>query len=257
MFLTILAKYPSKCRHCQGFIPIGTPVVWEKGVKGVAHVTCPATPEPPKTRITSGADFELVRTYLSRLVTPNEFQASLLKQLPRGLTEKQLAAVLRDVKPAAAPTTAPAEPVKRAPLPCARALPMGRYAIQFEGDMALIRLYRGTRNPNYVKLVRQYVDQRGNIIERGIQFADYAAWMDRIVKAGMQDAAIRYGRYVGRCSKCGARLTDRVSIELGIGPVCGRRLFGDAFGARITAARAKLLAEGIDPNERIQEEAAA
>ena len=32
--------------------------------------------------------------------------------------------------------------------------------------------------------------------------------------------AVQYGRDTGRCSCCGRELTDPVSIEMGIGPVC-------------------------------------
>lgn len=34
------------------------------------------------------------------------------------------------------------------------------------------------------------------------------------------EAAVRYGRKTGRCACCGRELTNKLSIELGIGPIC-------------------------------------
>jgi len=36
-------------------------------------------------------------------------------------------------------------------------------------------------------------------------------------------AAVKYGKLSGRCCSCGRDLTDPVSIEAGIGPVCARK----------------------------------
>jgi hypothetical protein len=46
----------------------------------------------------------------------------------------------------------------------------------------------------------------------------------RAVLADPLAAAIRYGREVGRCAVCHATLTEEKSRELGIGPVCRKRL---------------------------------
>ncbi len=37
------------------------------------------------------------------------------------------------------------------------------------------------------------------------------------------EAAVRYGRQTGRCSCCGRELTNQVSIDAGIGPICAQR----------------------------------
>ena len=34
------------------------------------------------------------------------------------------------------------------------------------------------------------------------------------------EAAVRYGQKTGKCSCCGRKLTNKVSIEMGIGPIC-------------------------------------
>ena len=40
-----------------------------------------------------------------------------------------------------------------------------------------------------------------------------------------KDAAVRYGRQTGKCACCGRGLTNKQSIELGIGPICAERWF--------------------------------
>jgi hypothetical protein len=44
----------------------------------------------------------------------------------------------------------------------------------------------------------------------------------RLTKIDSQptEAAVAYGRATGRCSCCGRELTNKLSIELGIGPIC-------------------------------------
>ena len=43
--MTIIAKYPGKCKKCGGRINVGDKIEWTKG-EGAAHVECPANPEP-------------------------------------------------------------------------------------------------------------------------------------------------------------------------------------------------------------------
>lgn len=40
------------------------------------------------------------------------------------------------------------------------------------------------------------------------------------------DSAVAYGRRFGDCSCCGRELTNHVSIEMGIGPICASKFFG-------------------------------
>jgi hypothetical protein len=42
----------------------------------------------------------------------------------------------------------------------------------------------------------------------------------KVIAANPKDAAVRYGRLTGRCSCCGRKLTDPVSVANGIGPIC-------------------------------------
>jgi len=46
------------------------------------------------------------------------------------------------------------------------------------------------------------------------------------VCADPEQAAIAYGKQFGSCSACGRELSDPVSIERGIGPICESRFFG-------------------------------
>jgi hypothetical protein len=43
--------------------------------------------------------------------------------------------------------------------------------------------------------------------------------LHRIAENPME-AAVRYGQKTGKCSCCGRKLTNKVSIEMGIGPIC-------------------------------------
>ncbi len=38
-----------------------------------------------------------------------------------------------------------------------------------------------------------------------------------------QEAAVRYGHQTGQCSICGRRLDNKLSIALGIGPICNEK----------------------------------
>jgi len=75
-----------------------------------------------------------------------------------------------------------------------------------------------------------------------------------IIKAGIRECAIRYGMEIGSCSNCGRRLTNRISRELGIGPICGSRMFGgDEWSDEVKAKRAEIRARGEDPNEELDD----
>ena len=54
------------------------------------------------------------------------------------------------------------------------------------------------------------------------------------------EEAIAFGPKYGRCSQCGRNLNDELSVQLGIGPVCGQRDFGDAFKVMKKMAQATL-----------------
>jgi hypothetical protein len=45
----------------------------------------------------------------------------------------------------------------------------------------------------------------------------------QIIAANPMEAAVRYGRQTGRCSCCGRELTNKASIDAGIGPICASK----------------------------------
>lgn len=73
----------------------------------------------------------------------------------------------------------------------------------------------------------------------------------RIIRFGIGDAAVLYGRKVGRCSQCHKRLTNRLSRELAVGPVCGGRVYAEGWEERVNNARTALRERGLDPNENV------
>ena len=130
-------------------------------------------------------------------------------------------------------------------------LPTGRYAIENEdGELRFYRLWRGTRNPNYVKL---YVQHGPN--ESEVPFKATLSIIGKIVKAGPYDCARRYGTEIKVCSVCGIRLTNRVSRLLSIGPICGGRYWEDEgeWKSLVKDARATLLQAGLDPAGNVED----
>ena len=74
------------------------------------------------------------------------------------------------------------------------------------------------------------------------------------IKKDIRAAAITYGLEIGSCSNCGRRLTNHISRALGIGPVCGSRMFGTAeWKAEVKGKRYELIAAGINPDEEIDD----
>lgn len=132
--------------------------------------------------------------------------------------------------------------------PTPEELPAGRYAIDNEhGELRFYQVWRGSRNADIIKVYLQHGPD-----DSEIPFRSAMVICKRIVAAGPLVAAQRYGREIGSCYACGRRLTNRVSRQLGIGPVCGGRDFGDEFKHLETIARAEIKAEGHDPDEVIE-----
>jgi hypothetical protein len=190
-----------------------------------------------------------------------------LRQSPKVLaaTDEEYAAAIADLKERAAdldkPTasrwiehllTFPQLPRERnvqrggasATVPSADDLPTGRYAIENEdGELRFYRLWRGTRNPNYFKL---YVEHGPD--ESEIPFKSALSIVSKIKEAGAWECAHRYGAEIGCCSRCGLRLTNRISRALSIGPVCGGYWHEeDEWKRRVSAARRAISDAGLDP----------
>lgn len=126
-------------------------------------------------------------------------------------------------------------------------VPAGRYAIEnADGEL---RFYNNwaSRDGKRMKLyILHGPDQTGLTHHHMLQI------LNKIKDVGVRSCAIRYGFEIGSCSNCGRRLTNRISRELGIGPVCGGRMFGDDFKTDVKIKRAEILARGEDPNEEFE-----
>lgn len=128
-------------------------------------------------------------------------------------------------------------------------VPAGRYAVEnAEGELRFYHVWRPKDNEEVLCL---YVLHGPD--ETRIQGKAMWSIIQKIADAGIEEAAVRYGHEIGQCSSCGRRLTNRVSRELGIGPVCGGRMFED-FGEKVSNARQAILARGEDPDEELTSE---
>lgn len=56
--------------------------------------------------------------------------------------------------------------------------------------------------------------------ETPVRGAEQAKALQAIMETGLDEAAERYGREIGRCYRCNRHLTDETSRRLGIGPDC-------------------------------------
>ena len=133
------------------------------------------------------------------------------------------------------------------------ALPPGRYALPKAGTKLAdneLRFYQcwESRDKQAKRLYVQFGPADGKL--------PYNAQMSiaaMIIKEGIRECAIRYGMEIGSCSNCGRRLTNRISRELGIGPICGGRMFGgDEWSEEVKAKRAEISARGEDPDEELE-----
>lgn len=130
-------------------------------------------------------------------------------------------------------------------------LPAGHYAIKnAEGQLRFYHLWRGDRNPNFVKM---YVEHGPNDSE--IPFASFE--FKAIIKSIAEDpaaAARLYGRHIGACSRCAKRLTNRISRLLDIGPVCGGHFYDEEiWKAMKRNARQALRDAGLDPDADVED----
>lgn len=135
-------------------------------------------------------------------------------------------------------------------IPSADDLPTGHYAVNNEdGELRFYRLWRGTRNPNYVKL---YVEHGPSDSE--VPFKSALSIIKKIMADGAGVCAVRYGLNIGECSRCGARLTNRISRALRIGPVCGGRFWTDEWPGLRSSARDAIRAAGLDPDGNVEDD---
>jgi len=127
-------------------------------------------------------------------------------------------------------------------------VPAGRYAVtNTEGELRFYQVWRPKDNPSVFRL---YVLHGPDSSE--VPFKAQNAIMAKI-QADIEGAMRTFGLEIGSCSVCGRRLTNRISRELGIGPVCGGRAWDD-FDDKYQSARQAIIDRGEDPDEELTTE---
>jgi hypothetical protein len=223
------ARRSSTCARCLENIEPGVTIVKTQGF-GYTHEGCETAPRQ------AGGDEQLQKVVAfleAHEDDGNGFYDSLLDQYrTRGtLTERQQAAIIRKIDDAADPLPGPA------------VVPAGRYAIDGKnGQVVFIHVWRGSRNPTYV---RTYADNPDGT--RGDQEYPARRTLQAIVDAGPAAAARRYGALTHRCSRCNAELTNATSALLNIGPVCVKHWHPGDHGRIVSDARDLLRELGYDP----------
>jgi hypothetical protein len=127
----------------------------------------------------------------------------------------------------------------------------GHYAIKNkDGELRFYRVWRGTRNPNWVKL---YLEHGNSDTEIPFKSGEFKGIM-LAIGADPLFAARLYGRHIGCCSECHHRLTNRVSRLLDIGPICGGHKCDPAIWKDMVArAKAALRDAGLDPDADVED----
>ena len=101
-------------------------------------------------------------------------------------------------------------------------VPAGRYAV--ENDEGRLKFYIVNRPTQGRWSGYTFVDsQHGPNRDSLRNFAQKRGVLQRIVDAGIVACRQRYGQELGHCGACGLELTDPISREVGIGPVCRGR----------------------------------
>lgn len=125
-------------------------------------------------------------------------------------------------------------------------IPSGRYALQGENVLNNIEFYSVYRfEDGGLSLKRFASDERYPVKGAARQSVLKA------IAADITGAARLYGTETAHCGRCAKLLTRRVSRTFGIGPECAEHM---GISAAYEALEASLKAQGIDPNEIIEEE---
>lgn len=141
---------------------------------------------------------------------------------PKPTTKKAASEVIeRLLKTPKVPKAVPpgSSQVKKQPTIVAT-VPAGYYALDGSGKNAIV-FYRVDvpdkgkwQGYTFVKLVV------GGRVDSNVPREQKAGILARIEEAGIKEATIRYGQEIGKCGMCNRPLTDDLSRQMGIGPVC-------------------------------------
>ena len=165
---------------------------------------------------------------LNNISSWNSFAASLVSQSKtRGLTQRQIDAaetMLKKLDGRAANRAA-----KSGTVTLDRIMEMfsvqGSKRAKFYADGLVIST---SRHPDTLYVVEIDNDvYQGKIVNGNFQAVADAnpTTLPRLRKIAEnpRDAAVAYGRETGICSCCGRELTNKTSIEMGIGPICASK----------------------------------
>jgi hypothetical protein len=179
----------------------------------------------------------------------NDFGRSLLEQYEQKgyLSEKQIASIVKRVKPK--------ENSEPQPL-----VPAGRYAVTIDGVLLFVRVWRGTRDPSvqqvYLLMASQEAELDGSIeylVEgegQRMKPRDEAR-AATLIAADPAAAAEEYGRRTGHCWRCAGKLEVNLSRELVMGPECMKHVYDDATRySKMAGARRALRDRGLDPKAK-------
>lgn len=227
----------TECFSCagRGYTLLDPKVLKERNAKRKATIA--------KKRTDGIADFRTAHPDLYKAMLANQwsgFLAGLVQQLnERGfLSENQIAAAQRTVDQIAAKekakAAAEAKNAKKVDISAIEALfataaSNGLKRLKFRANGIEISQAKATgRNPGalYVTAADEY---QGKIVDGKFMpvraaLADTFAKVETIAADPLGQARL-YGKQTGICGCCGRELTDPVSIERGIGPICESKWF--------------------------------
>ena len=166
--------------------------------------------------------------------TWSEFAVSLAKQYASkgSLSPKQIAAgtSMRAKVTASKERKAKEQTEAKATALDIDSLPSGMYAVPGGDTRLKLRVSRSTRETSFPKGTIFVTDdaaygsrQLYGFQKPGEDYRGKVAEALAAVVANPYEARIAYGRLVGRCGSCNARLEDADSIAAGIGPICAQK----------------------------------
>lgn len=99
-------------------------------------------------------------------------------------------------------------------------VPAGRYALRTPQNKNEISFYKIDKPTEGKWAGRTFVSQLIGPERQPIRGSGAALIVSEIAKAGIKESMLLYGKEIGRCGHCGRRLTNDLSREIGIGPIC-------------------------------------
>jgi hypothetical protein len=208
--------------------------------------------EPPPTvqeEAASEPQLNYIRILVEDRMVPKHWLLQLQKYAEEGMTKPKAGEIIGKLKslPRApqAHDDREGSPTQVTP----KSLPSGRYAVELkpvgdeDNDIAFYRVKWNKTETRY------WVSQIVGPNERPVEHPRNI--IKQIIRQGVGNCAALYGFKIGKCSICHTRITNRLSRALGIGPICGGRVFED-WEERVNTTRQALIERGLDPTENIE-----